>query len=343
MEERFRRLFIITLSIILCILVICGGVVYCIDPYQQFRKSDLYINDARLEIPGISKHHDYNAILIGSSMAMNHEPQQIDSLFSEAGQDKWSTRNFTLVGGMSDDYDILLNRVFKDGKVKHIIFDFDYFSFAKQRNVIADYLYTDDISNKIKYVLNYTTLENCIKKIKTPVRLDSLNHFYSKSGRAELLRDFMKCRNEKFAETGYNFDYTVMKLHFDSHILSYIRKRTDIDWIVYFPPYSIFEFVRYRDGGHFGEIYRFKKYVVEALLKCPNVKIYDFQCEEGWIMNLSEYMDVRHHSHEFNHEIIRRMSEDMYRVTSDNYLEKLEAFDKIVKSADVDKLLENIS
>ncbi|WP_368110001.1 hypothetical protein, partial [Bacteroides salyersiae] len=274
-EKIFKRLFFITISTIVLILTILGIAVYHIDPYQQFRKSDLYINNARLEIPGISKHHSYNAILVGSSMAMNHEPRQVDSLFSK-NDDIWITRNFTLIGGMSDDYNILLDRVFKDGKVKHIIFDFDYFSFAKQQNVITDYLYSDNFFDKFKYIFNYTTLENCITKIKKPVTIDSLYHFYSKNGRQELFDSYDKTKDEVFSDNGYHFDYHIMKVHFDDHLFRYIQMRDDIDWYIYFPPYSIFEFVRYRDGGHIPPIFRFKKYVIEKLLEQPNVKIYDF-------------------------------------------------------------------
>lgn len=41
-EQAFRRLFITTLSVIVVILVVIGGFVYYIDPYQQFKKSDIY-------------------------------------------------------------------------------------------------------------------------------------------------------------------------------------------------------------------------------------------------------------------------------------------------------------
>lgn len=271
-------------------------------------------------------------------MAMNHEPRQIDSLFSTSDE-PWITRNFSLIGGMSDDYNILLDRVFKDGKVKHIIFDFDYFSFARQQNVITDYLYTDNFFDKFKYIFNYTTLENCVRKYKNPVRVDNLYHFYAPNNRKELFNNYKKVKDEVFSDDGYNFDFSVMKSHFDKHLLRYIQKRSDIDWYIYFPPYSIFEFIRYRDGGHMAAISQFKKYVIEELLKQPNVNTYDFQPEVSWIMNFNEYTDVRHHSHAFNHAIIISLSRDEYLVTQDNYLDKIDSLNRIIKSVNADKLM----
>lgn len=337
-EQAFRRLFITTLLVIVVILVVIGGFVYYIDPYQQFKKSDIYINDARLEIPGISRFHDYNTVLMGSSMAMNHEPKQVDTLFSKETE-KWVTRNFTLVGGMSDDYFLILNRLFKDNKVQHIIFDFDFFSFAKQQNAIADYLYSDNIFDKFKYIYNFTTLKNCIKKLYSPVPEDSLYHFYSKSGHQELFNNYNKSKDELFEHSGYRFEFDLMKERFEEHLRIYIQERPDIEWFIYFPPYSIFEFIKYRDGGHWEAILQFKRFVIETLLQQPNVKLYDFQPEESWIMNLDEYMDVRHHSHKFNHAIISSIYNNEYLVTEENYLGKIDSLNMSVLGVDVDTLM----
>lgn len=340
LKKKFKALFICTFSTIVLILVLLALGVYVIDPYQQFRKSDQYINDARLEIPGVSMHHEYNAVLMGSSMAMNHEPRQVDSLFSQDGE-KWITRNFTLIGGMSDDYQMILERVMKDGKVKHIIFDLDYFAFAKQANAIADYLYKDSWFGKLKYIFNYTTLENCYKRLNASVPVDSLSHFDNKIGHKPLLDGYEVAKKESFLKNGYHFDSLLMRQRFNDHLFDYIKAYPNVEWYIYFPPYSVFEFIRYRDAGSWPTILQFKQYVVEELLKQPNVKLYDFQ-GLPWIMDLDQYMDVRHHSHAVNHAIIRSMAEGRCRVTSDNYQEKIDSLNHIVAGINTEELIKSL-
>lgn len=337
-EKSFKRLFFYTISVIVIILLLIATIVYTTDPYQQFRKSDNYINNARLEIAGVSKHHDYNAILLGSSMAMNHYPKQVDSLFSTES-DVWRTKNFTLVGGKHDDYNVVLNRVFKDGKVKYIIFDLDYFSFAQTQNAIAEYLYEDNNLEKIKYIFNYTTLTDCIRKWRNPTSEDNLYHFCSPNGYQEVFDNYNKSRDKAFVQKDYQFDYEEMVRNFNSHFLYYIDKKPEICWFIYFPPYSLFEFIKYRGIGKWEAILRFKEYVIGKLLERPNVSMFDFQSESAWIMNYNEYMDVRHHSHKINRAIIQSIKEGKYKITKDNYSDKIDKLNTLVMYSNPDSIM----
>lgn len=322
----FKKYFYITFgSIVLSLLVIVGAVVI-VDPYQQYRKSDVFIHNQRLENPGIAKHHDYDAVIVGSSMAMNHYPSQIDSLFG------WNTINLTTMGGTDYDYCLLFPHIAKHGKVKHMIWGLDFFSFSLPTTTFLSepYLYDNKWWNDYPYWLNYTSFENVIKKLRNEEKTsrDDIDHFESPSGRVYIMKYYERDNNEKYFAKD---DFSQMKQRFDVMLKTVMPLLCNIEVYIYFTPYSILEFNMFCQYGHWEQVLDFKQYMVEKLLKYPNVKLYDFQKEE-FICNLDEYMDLRHHSHAYNKRIIECMHRDSCRVREYNYIKDLTILDSLVKN-----------
>lgn len=324
----FRKLFLQAFLSIMVILSGIAGWVWYVDPYQHFRADDVYIGNQRLEIPGIARHHDYDAVILGSSMCMNHYPQQVDSLWG------WHTRNFTFMGANSNDYVWLMPLVFAQGKARHVIWGLDVFSFTKENQLIEPYLYDENKLNDIAYLLNYTSVKNCIAKLSNPLSVNGLYHFSSPCGAEEVKQSYSKAQKKYFSEDLYDLD--VMCQLFDRCIVP-LSSNSISDIYVYFPPYSIGEFVMLHEHGYLDTYMRFKQHVVEQLLKLSNVRLYDFQVK-GWIDDLDEYMDLRHHSHRYNRQIMECIHNDEYRLTADNYLKQFEAFKKMIEEYDAHEL-----
>ena len=327
-----------TMSVLLVVLLVLFLLVYIVDPYQQFRGSDKYINDGRMEIPGVSRHHDYNAVMMGSSMASNNNPHLVDSLFSTPDR-RWKTRNFALIGGMCDDYDVVLDRLQRDGKVLYVMLDFDFFSFAKKCNSIQTCLYSDNPFDKLKYVYNYTTFKNCRVKLTNPCDVEGLCHFKSPNNKAACVDDYRKAIMSPMRKWGNNFDFDYLKKSFDECLYSHIVSMDNVEWYIYFPPYSAFEFVRYRDEGNWSDIVRFKEYVCKRLLACPNVKLFDFQADTSYTMAFDEYMDIRHFSWDFNDRIVTDISKGSHRMNLDTYMDSIQYLNRTVMSLQVDSLI----
>lgn len=321
----FKKYFYITLgSIVLSLLVIVGAVVI-VDPYQQYRKSDVFIHNQRLENPGIAKHHDYDAVIVGSSMAMNHYPSQIDSLFG------WNTINLTTMGGTDEDYKLLFPYLVAQKKVKYMIWGVDFFSFYRPTTAFLSepYLYDDVWWNDYPYWLNYSSCKNVVNKLKnrdnTIIR-DSIYHFMSPSGKEYLLKYYERDNNEKYFAKD---DFSQMKQRFHDMETKVMPILHDIDVYIYFPPYSILEFKMFEQYGYWKQVLDFKQYMIDILLKYPNVKLYDFQKEE-FICNLDEYMDLQHHSHVYNKRIIECMYMDSCRVYEGASIKDLLFLDSLV-------------
>lgn len=302
-----RHYLIITLSCITVLLFGIAGFIYAVDPSQMYHRHDTYLGNQRYEIAGVARHHDYNAAIIGSSMSMNHFPEQVDSLWG------WKTKNFSLMGATHDEYDVLLPYLIRQGKVKNIIFGIDFFSFNSELGAIPKYMYDDNPWNDISYLLSYNGLKNAIKYINHQAPERNLYHFNSPIGRKYVFEGFAKQKdaNPKI------YDFATMARNFDSHVLPHIaRSAKEVRWIIYFPPYSIGEFSLLLHWGQLEDALKFKKHIAMQLSRLPNVELYDFQREE-LMTNHDDFMDLRHHSLYTNRRLMKWIKKDEYRLDTD--------------------------
>lgn len=333
----FKRYFYVTFGCIVLSLLVIVGMVIIVDPYQQYRESEKFMSNQRLCNPGIAKHQDYDAVIVGSSMSMNHYPSQVDSLFG------WNAINLTVKGGVDADYNLLFPHIIRQGKVNHMIWGLDFFSFTLPVTFSAEpYLYDNKWWNDYPYWLNYTSCTNLFNKLtnrKIAVSRDVVYHFDAPCGRDYLLQYYERDNNEKYHK---NYDFTQMKERFQAMEMVVMPVLTDVDVYIYFTPYSILEFKMFEQYGHWEQVLEFKQYMIERLLQYPNVKIYDFQKEE-FICNLDEYMDLRHHSHAYNKCIIECMHRDSCRVNEDNYKKDLAVLDSLVKNYRIEYNVERLT
>lgn len=314
----YKKLVLQSLTAIILLLIAIGCFVFIIDPYQQYHASDGYTGNQRCEIGGVARNHDYDAFFTGSSMAMNHYPEQVDSLWG------WKTKNFSLMGATDDDYAVILPFVLSRGKAKNVIIGIDFFSFARRRGAVNKYLYDDNRLNDYEYLWNYTSLKNAIKYALDKIPEKNLYHFNSPVGRKPLSNSY----NSVITAGGYEgeiFDAESMIIRYNESLLPTIAGSSDsIKWHIYFPPYSIGEFMIYDKYGDLDACLELKSHIISTLKNLPNVELYDFQVSP-WIDNLDQYQDVRHHSHEYNRAIMESIHAGRFRIHDydENYPDNL--------------------
>lgn len=230
MPHNYHRLVWQTLAAMALGLVAIGAFVYTVDPYQQYHKHNRYCGDQRLEIGGVARHHDYNAFITGSSMAMNHFPEQADSLWG------WRTRNFSIMGATDDDYATMLPFILSRGKTRNVILALDYFSFARQRGAVNPYLYDDNRLNDYEYLWNYTSLNKAIDFLRhggLPEK--NLYHFANEENpthsRQSLRTEFLAQCGPQTNKAEF-FDMPQMAQRFDESILKIVRDNPDVTWYI---------------------------------------------------------------------------------------------------------------
>lgn len=301
-----KTLLLQTLILTAIILLGIGGFVYIVDPYQRYRANSLYSGIQRFEIAGVAANHDYDAFITGSSMAMNHYPEQVDSLWG------WKTKNFSIMGATDDDYEVVLPYIISKGKTNNIILCIDNFSFARSRGAIPKYLYDDNVLNDYKYLWNFTSLQHAISMLLGNGQSETnLYHFDSPYGRKELQDHFEASINKGYERENFNLDS--MKYRFDRTLFKVVKDTPYIQWHIYFPPYSIGEYIIYDLHDNLEANLGMRNYMANKLLSLKNVELYDFQCRPI-ITNLNSYMDLRHHSHAINRMIIQSIHDRNYIV-----------------------------
>ena len=329
----FKKLFINTFFAIVTFLIGISAFVIIVDPYQQYRKSDVFIVNQRLENPGVARHHDYDMVITGSSMAMNHYCSQVDSLFD------CNSINLSIMGATSYGYETLFKSLYESGKMRQVIIALDYFSFCRSMVPLDMYLYDDCIWNDYEYWINYSSVKNAVVKLTnkfTPSR-DSVYRFKSPNNREQLRKCYKNAQSSYFK--GEDYDLKQLTKRFDQMMDVIAPEKNDVNYYFYFPPYSVLEFRVMQQYGYWENVKQFKEYIMNRLLSFDNVKLYDFQ-SDIMTTDVEEYMDLRHHSHDYSKKVIDSMSKDSCLVTKANYKQHLKNWEHIVDSFDVKELID---
>ena len=104
-------------------------------------------------------------------------------------------------------------------------------------------------------------------------------------------------------------------LNIEHNFIPFIEAHPDTEFIFFFPPYSLMQWYSFYTQGQLHHNLMQKQAVTERLLAYDNVKLYDFQAQLDWILNLDHYVDYEHYGAHINDEIVRMITKDQCRVT----------------------------
>ena len=113
---------------------------------------------------------------------------------------------------------------------------------------------------------------------------------------------------------GYNYD--AMVRDFERDAVGLIAKNPDVQFDIYFPPYSILQWVAMRDASPatLKIVYDFTAYASRRLTQFANVSLFDFRATKEVTHDLDNYGDVIHHSPAIDLKVLSWLAEGTYRV-----------------------------
>jgi hypothetical protein len=122
------------------------------------------------------------------------------------------------------------------------------------------------------------------------------------------------------------YDYAAMVRNFERDAIALIEKNPEVTFDIYFPPYSILQFVAMRDAspGSLKIVYDFSAYASRRLAQFPNVSLHDFRVAEDVTHDLGNYADVIHHSPAIDLKVLSMIAERKYVVDKSAPLASLE-------------------
>ena len=322
----------LTLSLLISTLVLIVSAVVIIDPFEVYHKATFFIppiesGTQSYSNAGIAKSYDYDSIIIGSSMTENFRPSQLDELLGGRFV------KLCVNGGTPFNHKQMMDMAFDTHDVKRVFYGLDVnalsFFYTTPKAEMPTYLYDNDLTNDVQYWFNQSVLAKYIPKaLKTlgktdPNQRDSM-YSWGKDfayGAQAVLHDPIHSGE---VEQSPLLDRPVLSqqsmLNVEYNLVPFIEAHPDTEFIFFFPPYSLMQWYGFYTLGQLHDNLMQKQAVTERLLSFDNVRIYDFQAELDWILNLDHYVDYEHYGAHINDEIVRMIADDRCRVTDASQL-----------------------
>src|SRR5260221_1042976 len=328
------------------IIVMAAALNFVVDPLQLFRPARLfaamYSPDSRMQDAGLIRSQDFDTVFMGTSLAIHFRQSDIDRLLGVRSV------KLAMTGSNSREQSFVLAAALERHprrviwQVTDWIFrdtpdvDQDIYLPADlyRRNAkgIAGYLFSGAMARESLWILarSMPPLEPLVARLTTGVlfkfpvsRIDDINTlrpdfdmagFYNaKKALAAFTRITDPVRSAYLAE---GYDYDAMVRAFERDAISLLEKNPDVKFDLYFPPYSILQFVAMRDASPatLKTVYDFSAYTVPRLMQFPNVTLHDFRVASEITHDLGNYGDVIHHSPAIDLKVLSLLAEGKYVV-----------------------------
>lgn len=297
-----------------------------VDPLQVFRPArfyrSYYSNDTRMQDAGLIQSQRYDTAFMGTSLAVHFRQSDIDKVLGVRSV------KLAMSGSYSHEQSFVLAAALEHG-AKRAIWELDYWIFRASPEIDANiYLPADLYRRNIRGIAGYLfsgsmAWEGMWMMVRSIPRLTygiyRLTSFFvlkfpvSEVDDINMLSapDLGAIYNARRAMVDYavaigpsrrsdlvGYDYQGMVRNFDQDTLALIKKYPDVEFDIYFAPYSILHWTVMRDMAPeaLKVIYDFCAHVNEELTRLPNVRLYDFRAMRDVTHDLNNYADVLHHS-----------------------------------------------
>ncbi len=367
MRAPFTHLGRLLLASIACVLG-AAALTYVVDPLQLFRPSRLaafYSDDTRVQNAGLINSQSFETAFMGTSLAIHFRQSDIDRALGG------HSLKLAMTGSNSRQQSFVLEQAIARG-ARRVIWEMDDFIFVDAADIEADpYLSVDLYRRTAKGVASYLFSATMAKEslfaivrsfppLRQPLTraapflpvkfaLSDVDDIYA------LPRDFDVAHGYNAEKTlasfayitdpvrsrflGEGYDYDVMVRHFEHDAVGLITRYPDVTFDVYFPPYSILQFVAMRDASPetLKIVTNLTAHIAQHLTQLPNVRLHDFRAIKEVTHDLNNYGDVIHHSPVVDAKVLQWLESGEYRVDPKAPLASLNELKAQVKAYRVTK------
>lgn len=307
-------------------LALSAGIVILFDPFFHYHKPlgslKAVLWEKEYQVPGTLDHFDYDALIVGSSVAENNNNRWFDENFN--CKSIKAIRSY----GATADLSYFINRAFDNQNLKYVFLNLDPSSLTQKTETSFEetgsplYLYDKNPLNDIEYLWNKDVIfERIPYMLATSYMKDydegeSYNWAQWKAFNEDtILYHYIQKKDidEMKSQDSY---LEIAKANTDL-ILDIVNAHKDTEFYIFVPPYSILWWDNmYREGDSLGYL-EAERYALKELLGCENVKIYNFQNAEDVVFNLDNYTDSLHFSPEINKYMCDCLKSGKYQLNND--------------------------
>lgn len=344
-----RKWTVILIAALFVSLLVFAGAMFFLDPVLNYgpekefipyyHYSTLYTN------PGIAKHYEYDAVMVGTSMIQNTDVDKCDEV--------WGCNMVRLPysGGTSYDMKSILEICFDSGNdIKTVYWELDQFqllnSSTEHRYPVPEYLYNYTWTDDLSYLLNMDVMYHYgLNNV-----LGSLRGQTAAAERRGIT--LAGTFNKEAVLSGYNrpevsgektvFEGTVLQTVVDANlenITSMVEKHPDTEFVFFMPPFSVLYWDQEVRKGTFEATMDATQYALDHLLDYENVTVYYYQGEADIISNLDNYKDFSHYGNWINDLLTEYIFVGRNQVTKENCAAVIQELRDYVNSFDYEALL----
>jgi hypothetical protein len=319
---------------------------FVVDPLQIFRPARLfaamYSQDSRMQDAGLIRSQDFDTVFMGTSLALHFRQSDIDRVLGV------HSLKLSLNGSTSVEQNFVLAAAL-ERHPKRVLWEMDDWIFHDAPGIdsnvylpadlyrrnprgVASYLFSGAMARESAWILarSIPPIEKPVAWLTTGVifkfpiaRVDDINvlrpdfdvagAYNAKKSLAAFKYITDPVRSAYLADGA---DYDRMVRNFERDAIDLIAAHPDITFEIYFPPYSILQWVAMRDAspGTFEQVYKFTAYVSRRLTSFPNVRLYDFREASDVTHDLNNYADVIHHSPMIDLKVLSWLADGKYLV-----------------------------
>jgi hypothetical protein len=301
---------------------------FVVDPLQLFRPARLfaamYSPDSRMQDAGLIRSQDFDTVFMGTSLAIHFRQSDIDRLLGV------KSLKLSMTGSTSHEQSFVIAAALErhPGRVIWQVDDWIFRDAAEidqdiylpadlyRRNIkgIAGYLFSGAMARESAWILarSFPPLTPAVARLtngvvfKFPIsRVDDINilrpevdvhEAYNAKKAVAAFRSITDPARSVYLAEGYN--YEAMVKNFERDAVGLIANNPGVRFDIYFPPYSILQWVAMRDASPstLQLVYDFSAYVAQRLAAFPNARLHDFRAVAEVTHDLGNYADVIHHS-----------------------------------------------
>jgi hypothetical protein len=342
----------------LLVVVTAAALNFAVDPLQIFRPARLftavYSPDSRLQNAGLIRSQDFDAVFMGTSLAIHFRQSDIDRIL------RLRSLKLAMSGSSSREQAFVLDAALAR-RPKRVIWEIDDWIFHDTPEIDANtYLPADLYRGNAKGIASYLVSGAMAREslwiaarsipplAPAVVRLTSEAIFKFPVSRVDDINALQPGEdaiyNAKRAMAAFNYitdpvrsqylkddtDYAMKVRVFERDAIGLISANPDVTFDIYLPPYSILQWVALRDTSPetLESVYAFSAYFCRRLMDFPNVRLFDFRAVRKVTHDLNNYSDVIHHSPDIDLKVLEWLAQGKYRVDASAptvYLDQLKA------------------
>lgn len=322
-------------------LLLIFAVVWAFDPFYQYhapfgnRPAVLYDRDN--QVVGTVRNFSYDSVLMGSSVAENFDSSYLD--------ERYDCKTIKIIKASGSLADLLyyLDMAHEKQDLKHVFWCLDMFALdASPEPTIPEgvsppaYLRTETLFDDIPYLYNKEIL---FEKIPLQAAYSRLNkntggNAYNWAEGKQF--DAARAKQVYFrpAKAQPPKDFTGSKDNLEKNLdllTGEISGHPETAYRFILPPYSLLWWDAAYMNGELEKNFYLLEQTLPALLSCDNVEVYYFQSDKEIVCNLDNYMDMIHYSPDINRYMFEQLDGEKYRVTQENYREKIAGMRALAK------------